>query len=72
MNRTKEYQDKYFHFYKLFKFGRDVEIDLEKKLELARDELERIKVLCNQKPEKQILEEIEGLCNRGLDMTESN
>ncbi len=76
-NRTKEYRDKYEHaldtMYNLFKFGRDIEHDLEEKLTIARDELKRIKVITDntaQHSKDNYCSEIQQLCGRGLKSTE--
>ena len=75
MNRTKEYKKKYAgaleRMFELFKRGIEIEEDLNKKLGLARDELTRISVICRDPDaqKSQAIQEIEGLCVRGLGMT---
>ena len=76
MNRQKEYQDKYHgaldRMFDLFKYGREVEAELENKLEIARDELIRIKNVCSGQMDSDsavYFSEIRGLCDRGLDST---
>lgn len=77
MGYHKNLSDKYDHalrrMWDLFLFGKEREEELEKAVELARDELKRIRVLCNKANSEcnssyslQIISEIDGLCERGL------
>ena len=67
MSYIRDLQNKYDHaldrIYDLYKIGRERELKIENALELARDELQRIKVCPGANGE------IIGLCKRGLEMT---
>ena len=64
MNYQKMYKEKYFHalgrMYDLFKLGHEYEVKLETAIELAKDELLRIKACPGADSE------IKQLCDRGL------
>lgn len=75
MNRTKEYKDKYHHaldkMYDLFKYGRIIETDLDKKVNIAMDEFARILVICDYDMsagnKDYYFAEIKGVCNRAIE-----
>lgn len=77
MNRQRKYREEYEHtldsMFKLFKYGRTIEIELEEKLKQSRDELIKISNICAGRiggsEDSMHFEEIKSICNQSLDMS---
>lgn len=74
-NETKKYRDKYHHaldrMFDLFSYGREVEHDLDKKLDYTKYLLKEISNICavniTESKEGLPYKKIKDLCNEGMD-----